>query len=353
MLKRVRAYLAATIRGQAPGWVGALLIGTFASIVALLARLTIEMFVSGVVAFALVYPAVAGATLVGGARAGLIAIAVCQTFIWYFLLPATNSFRFATPGDAVSLVLATLAQLVIVWAIARYQQAAARLAQSEARRAEDFRVALRELDHRTMNNFQLAAAVLRSQSRHSVQPDVAATLAAAVDRLLVLAALHRNLDYGQGTLERRSLAPLLEEVVGALRGHIANDAVTIATDFADVVITHDTALRLGLIANELVTNALKHAFPCGGGHVDVRVATDGPWLVLDVADNGAGLPASPRAGSGSSLVELLAKSIGATISRRSPEHPSGARPSEPGTLVSVRFPLAMDGADANGLLRDA
>jgi two-component sensor histidine kinase len=135
-----------------------------------------------------------------------------------------------------------------------------------------------------------------------------------MNRLLVLAAVHHILNYGQdAALDRQPLAPLLGEILGALRGHVAKAAVTFATDRADVSVKHDTALRLGLITNELATDAIKHAFPHGGGHITVRPGTDADSLVLSVADNGIGISQSPLSGAGASLIDSLAKSIHATI----------------------------------------
>ena len=83
-------------------------------------RLLIDRFFSNVVPFALVFPAIAGATLVAGWRCGLMVVFGCQILIWYFLLPPRGSFRLTTASDALSLLLATAAQLLLLWFVAQY-----------------------------------------------------------------------------------------------------------------------------------------------------------------------------------------------------------------------------------------
>jgi two-component sensor histidine kinase len=81
----------------------------------------------------------------------------------------------------------------------------------------------------------------------------------------------------------------------------------------------DLAIPLSLIANELVTNALKHAFPPGEqGVVSLTVGAESGTLRMIVADGGRGLPESPmRPGLGSTVVTSFARRIGATIDTRS------------------------------------
>jgi two-component sensor histidine kinase len=97
----------------------------------------------------------------------------------------------------------------------------------------------------------------------------------------------------------------------------------------------DRAIHAGLIVSELVTNALKHAFPEGGaGEVRVRLRTVGPDLEISVQDNGQGLPADlvpDRAQSlGLRIVYILARKLGARVMVE-----GGA-----GTAFTIQFPLA-------------
>ena len=108
----------------------------------------------------------------------------------------------------------------------------------------------------------------------------------------------------------------------------------------------ERAVHLGLVLNELVTNALKYAFPDNAaGTVRVAFHRDGRSFLLSVADNGVGLPAEdPPAGAaagtrplgtglGTRLLQGLAAQLRGTLSRRSGENGSG-------TLAELRFPVA-------------
>ena len=95
----------------------------------------------------------------------------------------------------------------------------------------------------------------------------------------------------------------------------AADNVTLAIDAATVWLTVDRAIPCGLIVNELVTNALKHAFPAGRkGQLRIQLRPSDPTMVeLVVSDDGIGIPASfdlKTSGSlGMTLVTLLVKQI--------------------------------------------
>ncbi|WP_352671770.1 sensor histidine kinase [Mesorhizobium sp. M0166] len=83
----------------------------------------------------------------------------------------------------------------------------------------------------------------------------------------------------------------------------------------EVHLPTEQAIPLGLIVNELVRNALKHAFPGDrGGTIAVKLFRDSS-LVLTVADDGVGCPPDKNGGIGSRLTELLAKQLGATLTR--------------------------------------
>lgn len=103
--------------------------------------------------------------------------------------------------------------------------------------------------------------------------------------------------------------------VGRLAGHVIGDGFRISTDLQPVDVPYEQALHLALIVNELVTNALKHAFPTGEGTVRVSTTASDHRISLRVADNGVGSDPAGRQGSGSRLLEALANGLGATLTR--------------------------------------
>jgi PAS domain S-box-containing protein len=110
------------------------LVGAAAVLVAVGTRLLIDRAFGDVVEFALIFPAVVGATLLAGWRAGALVICVGQMLAWYFLLPIKQSFQFATAGDAVSLLLTTGAESLMLWFVAGYRGAMRQLVDVEGGR---------------------------------------------------------------------------------------------------------------------------------------------------------------------------------------------------------------------------
>jgi PAS domain S-box-containing protein len=99
-----------------------LIVASCAIAVATGLRLLIDLFLRDVVVFALVFPALAGATLLAGWRSGLMVVVGCQSLAWYFLLPPRGSLKFTNASDMVSFLLATAAQLLLLWFVARYRE---------------------------------------------------------------------------------------------------------------------------------------------------------------------------------------------------------------------------------------
>jgi two-component sensor histidine kinase len=100
------------------------------------ARIAIDQLIGSVVLYALIFPALAAATLLAGGRSGLLVIVFGQLAAWYFLTPIRDSFQFATPADAVSLALATLAELLLLWAVCGYRGALREAIDLEAARSQ-------------------------------------------------------------------------------------------------------------------------------------------------------------------------------------------------------------------------
>jgi two-component sensor histidine kinase len=198
------------------------------------------------------------------------------------------------------------------------------------------------LDHRTKNNFQMAAALLHLHSSRSTHPEVRNELAAAATRITSIAAIHEHLAAGRSDLSRVSLRDYLEEICEHIRTGLADRHVRISTDIEELETPADYALHLGLIVNELITNALKHAFTEDGGRIHVVARTEDGMLLLRVRDDGTGTMSSKiqqRAGIGTKLMDMLAHAIDGKISRH-----SGA-----GLIVEVRAPFNAAGGNSISL----
>lgn len=100
---------------------------------------------------------------------------------------------------------------------------------------------------------------------------------------------------------------------------------------------HEHALRVALVVNELVTNAIKHAFPQGKGRISVRLTSDEDALVLEVADDGVANAKTESGGAGGKLITAMVRSMQGQVSKRV----------GPGTAFEVRVPLTQATRDSS------
>ncbi len=195
-------------------------------------------------------------------------------------------------------------------------------------------VLLKEIHHRVKNNLQIISSLLFLQSTYVTDDTTLEILAESQSRVKAIALIHEKL-YRSEQFDKIDFAAYLNDLITELfrTYRVRDDTVTIHTDIEGVRLGIETALPCGLIINELVSNALKHAFPVpwtGEVWVELRPA-DGNQFVLTVRDNGIGLPECvdwQRTQSlGLQLVSDLTKQLGGTLAI---EHGAG-------TCVRVRF----------------
>jgi two-component sensor histidine kinase len=202
------------------------------------------------------------------------------------------------------------------------------------RQALDARdVLMREADHRIKNSLLLTSSLLRLQIAQTGDTNLKDALLSAVARVEAIGGAHRALQHSPD-LKLMDIDMLLEELCGRL-GSLNPAVIVRCAARVGLLLDADKAISLGLIANELLTNALRHAFPPGThGVVTLTSVADDGLLRMTIADGGTGLAVSPRRpGLGTDVVVGLAKQIGAALSTQS----------EPGqgTTVSVSMPLRM------------
>lgn len=187
-------------------------------------------------------------------------------------------------------------------------------------------VLLKEIHHRVKNNMQVIASLVSLQANDSDDPSMRAVLREVSHRVRSMALVHEKL-YQSENLARVEFARYTESLLHYLwRAHgRAASAIELALDLEPVSLSVTTAVPCGLILNELVSNALKHAFSGRGGGV-VRVSLRGDaqgQLRLSVRDNGTGLPAGfnwrEARTLGLRLVQMLAGQLHATVEVSSDE----------------------------------
>jgi len=153
-------------------------------------------------------------------------------------------------------------------------------------------VLLREIHHRVKNNLQVTSGLLHLQSKHARDEETRELFVESMSRVKSMALVHEKL-YESVNLSAVDFAEYVRDLVrelvrlyGAAERH-----VNVETNIPPISIELDACVNLGLIINELVSNALKHAFPNGReGHVWISLAPAGEGeLCLSVRDDGVGL----------------------------------------------------------------
>jgi two-component sensor histidine kinase len=190
---------------------------------------------------------------------------------------------------------------------------------------------LAEVNHRAKNSLSIASSLLAIQSRRLSDPAIQALFEEARDRIMAMSRVHDLLSKSE-TSQRVNLRTYLGDLCAALRPITEHDScVKLTSDVDDeILVDAETAIPLGIIATELITNAVKYAFPppdCGT--IAVRAFRPEPGFVsLIISDDGRGM-SKPREGSlGYGLVAVLVRQLGGEM------HVSG----EDGVKVTIRFP---------------
>jgi PAS domain S-box-containing protein len=204
--------------------------------------------------------------------------------------------------------------------------------------AEERQRLVREVRHRVKNDLQFISSVLNMQERRLSDGPALRALEDCRDRIETIALIHESMSQSDDLVslplarDIRSRAASVLRVSGQESGAVALEIET--PD--EIVLDADRAIPCGLILNELMTNALKHAFPGGRtGTLRVVLRRDGDdRAALIVEDDGVGVPPElerpARDSMGFRLVQALAKELRGELRVRR----------NPGTSVGVFFPLA-------------
>ncbi len=180
-------------------------------------------------------------------------------------------------------------------------------------------VLLKEVYHRVKNNLQTVSSVLAIQSDSISDPVMRGMFLDNQQRVRSMALIHEKL-YRSKTLAHIDFRDYLESLAGSLfRTYGVADNITLKVDVHDVDLDIDTSITCGLLINELLSNALKHAFPDGrDGEVSISMhAAEGGGFSLSFSDNGIGFPAElgnrKRDSLGVTLINSLVKQLGGTM----------------------------------------
>ncbi|HSP40837.1 MAG TPA: histidine kinase dimerization/phosphoacceptor domain -containing protein [Gillisia sp.] len=193
---------------------------------------------------------------------------------------------------------------------------------------------LKEIHHRVKNNLELVKSLISLQSAQLEDSATKDAMIASQNRVQSMGIIHQKLYQGEnlGSIEMKDYFLNLGE--GILDTFNAEDKVKIECAMDSLELDVDTAVPIGLIVNELLTNALKYAFPENrNGTIQISLSHASPeTLSLKVIDNGVGKDAGAEpkgTGFGSQLIQLLTQQLNGTMTETS----------ENGTMVAFNFKI--------------
>jgi two-component sensor histidine kinase/Tfp pilus assembly protein PilF len=193
---------------------------------------------------------------------------------------------------------------------------------------------LKEIHHRVKNNLEMVKSLIALQSAELEDSVTKDAMIASQNRVQSMGIIHQKLYQGTnlGSIEMKDYFVNLSE--GILDSFNAEEKVKIECVMEDLELDVDTAVPIGLIVNELLTNTLKYAFPEETqGEIKISMSQEkGKVIRLNVADNGIGkvIGLKPKGtGFGTRLVQLLTQQLNGVMEEKSEE----------GTVVSFTFKL--------------
>lgn len=195
-------------------------------------------------------------------------------------------------------------------------------------------ILLKEIHHRVKNNLQIIASLLYLQAQKINAPEFAELLNESQTRITSMAFVHEML-YQSDDYTRINFGSYIRSLATSLLAAYGLDRrrITLTISETDVTMNVNLAIPCGLIVNEIISNALKHAFPDGRQgniRITVKQQPEGYYL-LELSDDGVGLPAGAKpqpATLGLRLVDRLVKQLGGTLELQS----------NPGTSYRISFP---------------
>lgn len=174
---------------------------------------------------------------------------------------------------------------------------------------------LHEVDHRVKNNLTMIGSLLRMQARTIGDPAVASKIKAMTERVDALATVHRRL-YQSDDITMFDVGSFLENLVSDIVGSTGRSDIVPRVDVIPFNVPSSKAAAVGLILNELLTNAIKHGFADGrSGRLEVMGRADGADAVLTIANDGPEFDPSAIRDStlGTSLVQRLSRQVDGSV----------------------------------------
>ena len=178
---------------------------------------------------------------------------------------------------------------------------------------------VKEIHHRVKNNFHIVASLLEIQSSYLKNKEALSAIKDSQHRIHSMSIIHQKL-YQSETLSTIHMPEYIYELVEYLRESYAiRDNIAFSLQVDNIELNHASAITLGLILNEAITNSIKYAFAKTEGTISISLAhISDSQLLLSIADNGRGLPgdfdSKIGASMGMELLHGLAEDLGGSFS---------------------------------------
>lgn len=290
------------------------------------------------------FPAVIVTAFLFGPRPGIVAAAICGVLAWIFFITPRMESPFGH-GAYTAMLFYTGVVAVDIWLVHLMQAANSRLlaaredvrqlAEERGHLVERAELLFQEMQHRVGNNLQMVGAVLSLQMRGLAEPTARKALSDAAARLQIIGTIQRQLYRQDGQLV--PLDSFLTEVSGKLMASSARPGITCAVEAEpDIVLRPDSAVPVALIVSEAIANALEHGFADRpAGTITLRVARGDDMILLNVTDDGCGLPpgldAAKTDSIGLRISRVLSQQLNAEMTLES---------GESGACMTLRLPLS-------------
>lgn len=252
------------------------------------------------------------------------------------LLAKTNEARLSQRNASLTLAFGLLLVGTVTFILFKVSQRKNKQLAEKNRIIEESlaerEVLLREIHHRVKNNLQIVSSLLNIQSKLLDDPTAKSAVQAGRDRVQSMALTHKLL-YQNQNLSNLSLKDYISQLTDSLVDtYGANNGVALAQEIDEILIDVDTAVNLGLLINELISNAMKHAFSdFQNAEILIQLKQREQHLELVVADNGKGMTEAQeeRSSYGMRLVRSLSQALRGQLSINS----------DGGTKVKLTMPI--------------
>ncbi|WP_246045350.1 sensor histidine kinase [Rubellimicrobium roseum] len=281
------------------------------------------------------FPAITLTAFLAGTVPGVVVMILSGAVAWYWFIPPVGSFQLGSGATlAMGLyVFVTGTEIGLIWLMRRAVERAAEAEAAARAMAQSRSLMFAELQHRVSNNLAVVGSLLALQRRGVADPAAQRALDEAVARLDVVARLSRLLHDPEA--QQIDFGAFLRAMVpDAVAAAGAGDRVAVRVVAEPVVVPADRAVPLGLVATELLANALEHGVQTGArGTIHVALEQRGGVARLTVRDDGPGLPEGFDVAG--------ARSLGLSIARQFAQQIGGvlSMSSEGGTLSCLEMPL--------------